>query len=218
MTERGVVVAVELAVQRVQVAVVQDGQRVDFNQRQVLFVEDAVQVDHDAGELAGLLGSQAHLEADVTAVVALHALDEVHIQGVDLVRGLGSNLLDLHAAFRGGDEADGTGATIDQHRQVQLLDDLTGGGHQHQVDRQLDAGGLVGGHLGAEHLGRSGLDVFDGLAELDAAGLAAAACVDLRLDHPGALAQRLGDCNGFIRGSRDLAGRNRDAVLGKQLF
>ena len=64
-------------------------------------------------------------------------------------------------------------------------DDLTGGGHQHQVDRQLDAGGLVGGHLGAEHLGRCGLHIIDGLAELDAASLAAAASVDLRLDHPG---------------------------------
>jgi len=57
-----------------------------------------------------------------------------------------------------------------------------------------------------------------GLAELDAASLAAAARVDLRLDHPGALAQGVGRCNCFIRGRRDLAGRNGNAVLGKQLF
>src|SRR5690606_22356147 len=60
--------------------------------------------------------------------------------------------------------------------------------------------------------------VIDGLAELDAAGLAAAARVDLRLDHPGALAQRLGGGNRLVRGGGDLAGRDRDAVLGKQLF
>src|SRR5690606_31576650 len=162
VAEVGVVVAVELAVQRVQVAVVQDRQRVQLDQRQVLLVEQAVQVHHDVGELAGLLGGQPHLEADVTAVVTLHALDEVDVEGVDLLGGLGGDLLDLHAALARGDVADGAGTTVDQDRQVQLLDDLAGGGHQHQVDRQLDAGGLVGGHPGAEHLGGSGLHVIDG--------------------------------------------------------
>ena len=151
-------------------------------------------------------------------MVTLHAFNEIDVERVDQLGGFSGDLLDLHAAFRRGDVGDGLGATVNQHRQVQFLDDLTGGGHQHQVDRQLNACGLVGGHLGAEHLGRSGLHVVGGLAELDAASLAAAASVDLRLDHPGALAQGVGSFNRFVRGSRDLAGRNGNAVLGKQLF
>lgn len=99
LTECGVVVAVELAVQRVQVAVVQDRQRVDFNQRQVLVVEQAIQVHHDAGELAGLLGIEAELEAEIAAVVALHAFDEIDVERVDQLRRFGGDLFDLHATL-----------------------------------------------------------------------------------------------------------------------
>lgn len=151
-------------------------------------------------------------------MVALHAFDEIDIERVDQLRGFGRHLLDLHATLARCDVGDGLGTAVDQDRQVQLLDDLTGGGDQHQVDRQLDAGGLVGGHLGAEHLGGCGLHIVGGLAELDAASLTAAARVDLRFHHPGAIAQGIGDFNRFVRGRRDLAGRNGDAVLGKQLF
>src|SRR5690606_19771756 len=110
------------------------------------------------------------------------------------------------------------GAAVDQHRQVQLLYDLAGGGHQHQVHRQGHARRLVGRHLRAEHLAGGGLHVVEGLAELHAAGLAATARVDLRLHHPGAVAQGLGGLDRFIGRGRDASGRNRDAIVGKKLF
>src|SRR5690606_41927724 len=71
---------------------------------------------------------------------------------------------------------------------------------------------LVGGHVGAEHARGSGLHVIGGLAELHATGLAAATCVDLGLDHPGACAQGLGCFNCFVGGGRNAPCRDRKST------
>ena len=108
---------------------------------------------------------------------------------------------------------------VDQHRQVQLLGDVGGFGDQHAVDRQRHAGGLVGLHLGAEHrLARSLAHVVEGLDQLDAAGLAAAAGMDLRLDHPEVAADGLGRLDRLVGRAGDAPGRHRDAVVGEQLL
>ena len=109
--------------------------------------------------------------------------------GVDVFGCFLGDLLDVHAAVLGGDERDRLGVAIDQDRQVQLLGDVGGVGDQHQVHRQRAAAGLVGFHVGAEHALGGSLHLVEALAELHAAGLAAAAGVDLRLDHPLGAAQ-----------------------------
>ena len=53
------------------------------------------------------------------------------------------------------------------------------------------------------------------LGDLDAAALAAAAGVNLRLDDDGAAAEPLGDGARVIGGERDLAARHRHAVTRK---
>src|SRR6185312_7996806 len=73
-------------------------------------------------------------------------------------------------------------------------------------------------HRLAEHRGGRGLDVLGRLAELDAAGLAAAAGVDLRLDDPLLAAERPGGFGRLVRRRGDLAGRHRDAVLREQFL
>src|SRR3546814_17570053 len=61
-------------------------------------------------------------------------------------------------------------------------------------------------------------DLVEGAGELDAAGLAAAAGVDLRLDDPEVAADRLGGVDRFLRRARDAPGRDCNAVIGKQLL
>jgi hypothetical protein len=60
------------------------------------------------------------------------------------------------------------------------------------------------------------LGLVGGLRELDAAGLAAAARLDLRLDDDDA--ELLGGRTGLFRRGRDDARRDRDVVLGEELL
>ncbi len=60
------------------------------------------------------------------------------------------------------------------------------------------AGRLVGDHAGAEHRLGGLADLVDGLDQLDAAGLAAAAGVDLCLHHPVVAADGLGRLDGLL--------------------
>ena len=139
-------------------------------------------------------------------------------EAVEAAKAIGGDLLDIHAAFGGGDEGDRLGAAVDQHRQVQLLVDVGTFGDQHGVDRKLHAGGLVGRHPGAEHRRGVLLHFIKVLRQLDAAGLAAAAGVDLRLDHPQVARDVLGGCDGFFRSARHAPGRYGNAVVGKELL
>jgi hypothetical protein len=61
-------------------------------------------------------------------------------------------------------------------------------------------------------------DLVLALDQLDAAGLAAATGVHLRLDDPLAAADLLGGLDGLLRGFRGKALRHGQPVLGKQLF
>jgi hypothetical protein len=94
------------------------------------------------------------------------------------------DLFDVHAAFVGGDDGDAARLAVDQERQVDLAGD---------VEPLLDVeaahllplgAGLLGDQLHAQDLAGQ-VDGLPGaaLGDLDAAALAAAAGVDLRLDH-----------------------------------
>src|SRR5690606_33741181 len=61
-------------------------------------------------------------------------------------------------------------------------------------------------------------DLVQAAAELDAAGLAAAAGMDLGLDHPEVTADRLGRVNRLLGRARHLPWRDRDAEVGEQLL
>src|SRR5699024_2417730 len=217
VAELGVVVGVDLAVQRGQRTVFQHGQRVQLDQRQVLLVEQLVQAHHDLRQLAHLPGVQVHGEADIAALVGLQALDEIHLYGVDVLGRLARDLFDVHAAMLGGDERHRTAVTIDQHRQVQLAGDVGGIGDQHHVHRQRAAGRLVGLDVGAEHTLGGVADLVQRVAELHAAGLAAATGVDLRLDHPLFATQLLGNVDRCFGTGGHFARRYVHAVLGEQL-
>ena len=76
--------------------------------------------------------------------------------------------------------------------------------------------GLVGDQLHAEHAGGFFAHLVEVRAELDAAALAATAGMDLRLDHPRAVAQLLGGFDRLVDAGGDMAVRGGDAGLLEQ--
>ena len=111
---------------------------------------------------------------------------------------LDRELLDLHAALDRGHGQEGAVGPVEQVGEVVLLGDVAGLGHHHLVDDvplDVQPEDVLGARLG----------VVGVVGELDAAGLAAAADLDLRLDDDGRgdlardrlrLLGRLGDATG----------------------
>ena len=60
MPEQGIVIRVDLGIQRQQVSVHVDNQGVDLDQAQVFFPEQAVQPGHDLTQLPDLQSVQTH--------------------------------------------------------------------------------------------------------------------------------------------------------------
>ena len=118
--------------------------------------------------------------------------------------------LDLDAALGGGDAEVVAVGPVDQEGEVVLLGDVGRGRDQHAVDGEaLD--------VHAEDLARLRDGVLRVLGQLHATGLAAAAGLDLGLDHdPAAL--RLGGCLGLLGRGDHGAHRDRDVVLGEELL
>ena len=98
---------------------------------------------------------------------------------------LDGELLDLHAALVGGHREEGAVGAVEQEGDVVLLLDVRARVDEHPVHR-------VALDVHAEDLLGVGPGVVRGLGDLHAAGLAAAADLDLRLDD-GDAAELLGD-------------------------
>ena len=118
--------------------------------------------------------------------------------------------LDLDAALGAGDAEVVAVGAVDQEGEVVLLGDVGGRRDQHPVDGEaLD--------VHAEDLARLGDGVLGVLRQLHAAGLAAAAGLDLRLDDDAA-ALGLGRGLGVLGLCDDGADRHRHVVLGEELL
>ncbi len=134
------------------------------------------------------------------------------------LRRLAGHLLDLDAALRAGHEHDALRAAIDHRPEIEFGRDVAGFLDEHAPYRLAAFVRLVGDQIPAEHppggFGR-GVGIVD---QLDPAGLATAARVDLRLDDPflaGEFPHGVGRF-GFV--VDDDAVGHRDVVLAKQLF
>ena len=109
------------------------------------------------------------------------------------------DFLDIHAAFGRGDESDARGRAVDQRGQIIFAVD--GGAFLDVEPVHLFAvrAGLMRDQGRAEQPLGLALHVVDRFHHLDAAGLAAAAGVDLRLHHPDRTAEFLGGLDALHR-------------------
>ena len=141
------------------------------------------------------------------------ARSRIDIEAENLFRRLRRDFLDIHAAFGGGDEGDARGRAIDKDGEVKFtryrgafldieaMHFLAFGARLMRDERRTEkALGLL-------------LDVLDGFHHLDAAGLAAAACMDLRLDDPHRTAEFPGLRHGFFGSEGRMPARHRHTVL-----
>ncbi len=210
LTELGVLVQGDLAVQGDDVTGGDLGQRVDLDQEGVLLDEGLPQGDEDVRDLVGDLGREVRGLDDLARDLGGHT----HV-GVDrrLGDGLGAglrHLLDLHAALDGRDGEEGAVGTVQEEGDVVLLQDLRSRlGDHHLVDR-------VALDVHAEDVGRVLDRLVGGRRQLHAAGLATAADLHLGLDD-GLATEALGGCAGRLRRVDDFTGQHRYIVLGEEV-
>ena len=107
---------------------------------------------------------------------------------------------------------------VDDHADVKLLADVGALLDQQPPHLLAARAGLVGDELHAEDLARALLDFFEGLRDLHAAALAAAAGVDLRLDDPHRSAERLRCAHRLVDAERGDAARHGHAEFAEQFL
>ena len=136
----------------------------------------------------------------------------------DLLRRVVRHRLDVHAAFAAGHHRHVLRGAVGERGDVVLLLDV-GAFFDQQPAHLLALGpGLVGDQLHAQDLPGQLLDLVERARQLDAAALAAAAGMDLRLDHPDGAAQLLRRFAGFEHGEGRVAARHRHAEVAKDFL
>ena len=126
----------------------------------------------------------------------------------DLLRLLGGDFLDVHAARRAADDHRAGRSAIDDDAQIELALDLQSFFDQHAADLAPLRSGLMRDERHPEHLLGQLLGLVGRFRELDAAALAAPAGMNLRLDDSDAAAKTPGNLAGFLRRERYFAARN----------
>src|SRR5437763_7416341 len=209
LTEGGVLVEGDLAVEGDDLALRVADQRVDLDQGGVLGDEGLPQLHDDLGGLVDDLRRELARGEDLDGLRLVHAGDRVDRDLGQRLGTLDGELLDLHAAFGRRHRQEGAVRAVQQEGEVVLLGDVRGLGHQHAArDVALD--------VQAEN----GLCLLFGLirrlGELDAARLAAATGLHLGLDDDlGADLLRGG--LGFFGGIGHRARQNRYSVGGEEI-
>src|SRR6056297_3978876 len=187
-------VKAHLGVETFQIALVGDDERVDLEHLHVFFDEHLVERAHQRDALLDLPAGEAEVEGDAAAVERLIAGGGINREAEDLFWGGGCDLLDIHAALGGGDEADAGGAAIHEQGEIHLGLDARAVLDIDAVDLLACRPGLLGHEGAAEHPARLLGGLLDGFGKAHAArlagagllerALAASARVNLRLDDP----------------------------------
>ncbi len=128
------------------------------------------------------------------------------------------HLLDLDPALGRADQGHPAGLAVDQQTQIQFAGDVAALLDIDPLDLASRRPGLVGDEVLAEQCGGRRRDLVLGSRQPDPAGLAAAAGMDLRLDHPDLAAEPTRRRNSLGRGIGDAAARRLDAEFRQQLL
>ncbi len=205
LPEVGVLVQRHLAVEGDDVAGAGRHQRVDLDEGGVLLDEDGPELLEHAGDLVGQLALEAGRRGDLGGLGRVDAGERVDGdagQGLGPLDGQG---LDLHTALLAGHGQPGAVGAVEQEGDVVLLRDVRALRDHHPLDR-------VALDVHAQDVAGVALGLLGGRRDLDPAGLAAAADLDLRLDDDDA-ADALGRGPRLLRSRGHLAGEHGYAVL-----
>ena len=88
----------------------------------------------DIGGLLGEVAGEAERGGDGAAVMRHQAGGGIDGDGLDLLRRVVGDRLDIHAAFGRGDDGDAAGRAVDQQRQVEFLFDVDAVGDVEALD------------------------------------------------------------------------------------
>ena len=211
-------IEVELGVERQHLVVAGVDQRIDLGQRAIAFIESLVQRLHEGARLWHRHFRHADLACGVVALCigqALHRIDRYLKNFLGRVLG---DVLDIHAALRRRHQRHALGGAIHHHADVKFFLDVGALFHQQALDQATFGAGLMGDEGHAENLLGIGANFIDRLGDLDTATLAAAAGVNLRLDHPHLAAQRFRRLYRLIDGETRHTARGGDAVLAQDFL
>ena len=179
-------------------------QRIDLDQRRVGLDERAVERAEQRGELADLLVLEPERKRDLARLERRQPDQRIDRLGDDLLGRLGRDLLDLHPALGAGDDRDRLRLAIDHHPEVELARDLARLLDVHAAHDAALGPGLMGHQRLAEQLGGEVARLLGRSHQLDAAGLAAPAGMDLRLDDRLGLPERGERRGGLLGGDAGL--------------
>ncbi len=189
VAEQRVLIEVDFGVEAEQVAFGCQDQGIDLEQRAVSFDECLVEVHQQRHRLLDLGDRKAKLEGYLAGLESGQANRWIHGFKEDLFRRFGRDFFDVHPAFGRGHQGDPVGGAVNQERDVELVGDIAATLNQDTLDDFAFRTGLVGDQRHAEHVAGELFDFIGGLGDLDAAALAAAAGMNLRLDGIRAVAE-----------------------------
>jgi len=218
LTVHGVGIDVDLGIQAMQVAIGLDDQRIDFQQGQVVVLEEVTQTDKNIDELLDLRAFEAKLEGQLAALVWHRANQRVDDSLEDFLRGFVGNLFNLHAAFGGCHEHNALAGTIHHRTQVQLPGNISAGFNQNLVDGLTAGICLVSHQALTEPLVGEIADFVLGFDQLHTTRLATTTGMHLSLDNPLSTTDLVCCDNSFFSSFAGIAFGYRQAILSKQLL
>ena len=211
MAVERVVVEADLGIEADELLALGDDEQIDLQQAHVLGDEGSVELgDHRRGLLGQFVTQPERLRHEAP-VVGHDPGGGVDRERHDLL-GMGArNLFDVHAARGRNHEGDTRGLTVDQRRKIELAVDGRAFLDIEAVDLLAVRAGLMGHEDGAEQALGLLAHVLGRLHDLDAAGLAASAGMDLRLDDDDRRAEVLCCLDRLLDRESGLAPRHRHA-------
>ena len=185
-------------------------QRVDLDQRRVLLGEHGPELLQDRDDLVAHVRGEACGVADLRCLRGVDPDERVDGDLGQRLRSLDRELLDLHPALDRRHRQVGAVGAVQQERDVVLGLDVAGRRDQDAMDR-------VALDVHAEDVAGAGERLVRPGGQLDAAGLAPAAGLDLGLDDDGT-AETGSDRARLVGGGGHAAGKGRDPVLAEEVL
>ena len=171
-----------------------------------------------AHHLLGQRVGNAQSVRDLACLEFLQTGSGFHGRADDRLGLLLGNLFDLHATFRRGNDHDALGGAVQHETQIDFAGEVDRRFNVDAVDALAFGAGLMRHQFAAEHVVRRILNFMLGVAQLDAARLATATCVDLGLDDPAAAAKFASPVGRLFGAVGQPAGWYRDAEFRQNLF